>query len=65
MKKVKSIVVALLLILLGMNVHRLLQQTVQMFSERTSGNAGGEVLVFPLIILLIWFGWYIRDIFKK
>jgi len=64
-KKVKSIVVVLLLILLGMTVHSVLQQAIRIFSERASGNAGGEVLVIPLVILLIWLGWYIRGIFKK
>lgn len=63
MKKKKTAVTFVLLIMLGMTLHSLLQQTVQTFSERASGNVGGEILILPLIVLLIWLGWQLRGIF--
>ena len=63
MKKKKTAVTFALLIMLGMALHSLLQQTVQAFSERAAGNVCGEILILPLILLLIWLGWQLREIF--
>ena len=64
MKKVKSLFNAVMLIILGALLHGIIQQTLEVISQRSSGNYGGELLILPLMALLVWLGWEIRGAFN-
>lgn len=64
MKKVKSLLNAVMLIILGALLHGIIQQTLEVISQRSSGNYGGELLILPLMALLVWLGWEIRGAFN-
>lgn len=65
MKMIDKIVRSILLMLLGAMIYGLISSAAEIYGSRTNGNVGGEALILPLIIGLVWLGWQIRaDIHK-
>lgn len=60
MKRLDKIVRSILLMLLGAKIYGFIEAAVEVYGCRADGNVGGEVLILPLMILLIWFGWQLR-----
>lgn len=60
MKRIDKIVRGVLLMLLGAMIYGFISSAAEVYGSRTNGNIGGEVLVLPLMVGLIWLGWQIR-----
>ena len=60
MKKLDKIVSSILLMLLGAMIYGFISSAAEVHGSRTNGNIGGEALVLPLMVGLIWLGWQIR-----
>ncbi len=65
MKRIDKIVRSVLLMLLGAMIYGLISSAAEVYGSRGNGNIGGEALILPLMIGLVWLGWQIRaDIHK-
>lgn len=60
MRKVDKIVRSVILMLLGATMYGFIEEAVKVYSSRSEGNFGGEVLVLPLMVGMIWIGWELR-----
>ena len=60
MKRIDKIVRSVLLMLLGAMIYGFISSAAEIYCSRTNGNIGGEALVLPLMVGLIWLGWQIR-----
>lgn len=60
MKRIDKIVRSVLLMLLGAMIYGFVSSAAEVYGSRTNGNIGGEALVLPLIVGLVWLGWQIR-----
>lgn len=65
MKRIDKIVRSVLLMLLGAMIYGFISSAAEVYGSRGNGNIGGEALILPLMIGLVWLGWQIRaDIHK-
>lgn len=65
MKRIDKIVRSVLLMLLGAMIYGLISSAAEVYGSRGNGNIGGDALILPLMIGLVWLGWQIRaDIHK-
>ena len=64
MKRIKNLLKAVMLVIIGALLHGIIQQALEMISGRNVGNYGGELLILPLMALLVWLGWEIRGAFN-
>lgn len=64
MKKSALITKYIILMLLGAMIYGFIEEAAKIYASRSVGNIGGEILVIPLMIVLIWFGWQLRSNFK-
>lgn len=60
MKRIDKIVHSILLMLLGAMIYGFVSSAAEVYGSRGNGNIGGEALVLPLMIGLVWLGWQIR-----
>lgn len=60
MKRIDKIVRSILLMLLGAMIYGLISSAAEIYGSRTNGNIGGEALILPLMVGLVWLGWQIR-----
>lgn len=60
MKKLDKIVRSILLMLLGAMIYGFVEAAAEAYGGRTNGNIGGEALILPLMVGLVWLGWQIR-----
>lgn len=60
MKRIDKIVRSVLLMLLGAMIYGLIFSAAEVYGSRGNGNIGGEALILPLMIGLVWLGWQIR-----
>ena len=60
MKRIDKIVRSVLLMLLGAMIYGFVSSAAEVYGSRMNGNIGGETLVLPLMVGLIWLGWQIR-----
>lgn len=60
MKRIDKIVRSVLLMLLGAMIYGFISSAAEVYGSSTNGNIGGEALVLPLMVGLIWLGWQIR-----
>lgn len=60
MKRIDKIVRSVLLMLLGAMIYGFVSSAAEVYGSRMNGNVGGEDLVLPLMIGLVWLGWQIR-----
>lgn len=60
MKKLDKIVRSILLMLLGAMTYGFVEAAVEAYGGRTNGNIGGEALILPFMVGLIWLGWQLR-----
>lgn len=60
MKRRNEIVRTVILMLLGAMIYGFVTEAVEVYGSRSSGNIGGEILVLPLMVGLIWLGWQFR-----
>lgn len=54
----------LLLLLTGFFVGVMSEESISQLRWR-SVSIGGEICLIPMIILLVWLGWMLRDEFKR
>lgn len=60
MKRIDKIVRSVLLMLLGAMIYGFISSAAEVYGSRGNGNIGGEVLILPLMVGLVWLGWQIR-----
>lgn len=65
MKTIDKIVLFVIIFTLGAATYGFIGETVEIYSQRSEGNCGGEVLILPLMIALIAFGWELRGCLHK
>ncbi len=64
MKRPALITKYIILMLLGAMIYGFIGAAAEVSGSRSAGNIGGEALVLPLMIGLIWFGWELHSNFK-
>lgn len=60
MKRFDKIVKFVIIFALGACTYGFIGEAIKVYSSRTDGNFGGEVLIIPMIFLLILIGWQLR-----
>lgn len=63
-KRLDNIIRGIILMLLGALIYGFISEAVAVYSSRSAGNIGGEVLILPLFAGLIWLGWQLKANFK-
>ncbi len=61
MKRSALITKYIILMLIGAMMYGLIEETTAVYASRSAGNIGGEALVLPLMIGLVWFGWELHS----
>ena len=61
MKRIDKIVRSVLLMLLGAMIYGFIFSAAEVYGSRANGNIGGEALVLPLMVGLVWLGWQMRS----
>ena len=54
----------IILMLIGAMIYGFIGEAAKIYASRSAGNIGGEILVIPLMIGLIWLGWQLRSNLK-
>ena len=57
MRRLDKIVRSIILMLLGAMIYGFIVAAAEVYGSRSEGNFGGEVLIIPLMLGLIWLGW--------
>lgn len=60
MKRLDKIVRSILLMLLGAMIYGFAEAAAKVYGGRINGNIGGEALILPFMVGLIWLGWQLR-----
>lgn len=60
MKSFDKIIRFIIVFSLGACTYGFVCEAVKVSAERASGNAGGEILILPLVIILIALGYQIK-----
>ncbi len=60
MKRLDKIVRSILLMLLGAMIYGFAEAVAEAYGGRANGNIGGEALILPFMLGLIWLGWQLR-----
>ena len=59
--RLHKIVRDIIILLLGAMIYGFIGEAVKISASREVGNFGGEVLVLPLMIGLVWLGWEFHE----
>ena len=59
--RLRKIVRDIIILLLGAMIYGFIGAALQAYGNRSAGNIGGEVLVLPLMIGLVWLGWELHE----
>lgn len=62
--RLHKIVRDVIIFLLGAMIYGFISEAVQISTSREVGNFGGEVLILPLMVGLVWVGWELRKNYK-
>lgn len=54
----------ILLLVTGFTTGAVTISSLSQLASRTAA-VGGEIFFVPMVVMLIWFGWMLRDEFKK
>lgn len=55
--RLHKIVRDIIILLLGAMIYGFIGEAIRVYLSREVGNFGGEVLILPLMVGLVWLGW--------